>query len=531
MAKDNIRYFDMNVILGAGSWTSPGQPVTAERLLDEMDHTGIHEALVMDSRAEIGSADEANRRIIDKTRDHPRLHPVWSILPTASREMPPPDEFVAGMKEFGVPAARLNYGAFAIPLEDWAISDIIAPLEAERIPLILSPIDMKNGVRDDINDWPAIVRFCRDYPKLPVIVTESRVYQSQRQMLQALAACPNLTLDLSAPWLQGMIEFICREFGAERLVWGSRLPYNNPSVPVMRLNYALIEDVELAQIAGGNLYDLFRWNPNFKPAAGVVEFPEPIDDLHRAARERADLSGEGFYDCHGHVNLIGRNHSVSWGAEGSIKEMDRCGVKLCCIFSSIADGEMTLANEHTFKAVADHPDRYAGFTFINVNRSAEEIEAEILRGIDNGMIGIKMLSSMHRYPHGGPNIELACRLAHEHKLFFLNHSWGPSEVLERLVSSYPNALFITGHTSLDYGEQVEKYPNLYICSCPFLTYGSVEEHVKVYGAERILFGSDLQDLPIAWGMAPIFYARISEPDKRLIMGENLKRLLAERGLL
>jgi predicted TIM-barrel fold metal-dependent hydrolase len=54
--------------------------------------------------------------------------------------------------------------------------------------------------------------------------------------------------------------------------------------------------------------------------------------------------------------------------------------------------------------------------------------------------------------------------------------------------------------------------------------------VELYGADRILFGSDLMDLPIAWGMGQIMYARISEADKRKILGENLKRLMERYGI-
>ena len=37
-------------------------------------------------------------------------------------------------------------------------------------------------------------------------------------------------------------------------------------------------------------------------------------------------------------------------------------------------------------------------------------------------------------------------------------------------------------------------------------------------------------LPIAWGLAPIMYARIPEEDKRKILGGNLARLMQEYGI-
>ncbi len=50
------------------------------------------------------------------------------------------------------------------------------------------------------------------------------------------------------------------------------------------------------------------------------------------------------------------------------------------------------------------------------------------------------------------------------------------------------------------------------------------------GADRLMFGSDLQDLPIAWGLGPILFARIPPEQKRLILGENLQRVLREYSL-
>jgi len=93
---------------------------------------------------------------------------------------------------------------------------------------------------------------------------------------------------------------------------------------------------------------------------------------------------------------------------------------------------------------------------------------------------------------------------------------------------YPQALFIAGHSYDHYGEVTREFENLYICTCPFLAWGQTERYVELYGADRILFGSDLTDLPLAWGLGQIMYAKISEPAKRKILGENLVGLLKNR---
>ncbi|MCJ7822244.1 MAG: amidohydrolase, partial [Armatimonadetes bacterium] len=165
-----------------------------------------------------------NRRVVERTKDHPRLHPAWAGLMTHSRELPPPRELVAEMRESGVGALFLFYRQFDIRLEEWGIDDLMEELQRARAPMFLCPNSAREPGRMDATDWDNVVRICRSFPDLPVVVTESRIYKSQRAVYAALAACPNLKVDASALWLHGRIEFICREFGAEHIVWGSDLP-------------------------------------------------------------------------------------------------------------------------------------------------------------------------------------------------------------------------------------------------------------------------------------------------------------------
>jgi hypothetical protein len=146
------------------------------------------------------------------------------------------------------------------------------------------------------------------------------------------------------------------------------------------------------------------------------------------------------------------------------------------------------------------------------------------------MKGIKLICHYHGYPTEGPLVDVACRFAHDHGQFILNHHWGSAQQIERLCRTYPDACFFTGHSTPDYAEVVRQVDNLYICTCPFHAWGQTEEYVALYGADRLLFGSDLTDLPIGWGLAPILYARIPEADKLKTMGGNLKALMERYGI-
>ncbi len=389
---------------------------------------------------------------------------------------------------------------------------------------------MQAAGRVNATDWDNVVRICQSFPCLPVVVTEDRIYNSQRKAWQAMASCDNLILDLSAIWLHKRVEYICREFGAHRLIWGSQLPLRCPGVPIMQFSYSDITEAELARIAGDNMRDLLSWNPNITFTDDVT-FPPAIDTLHEKVRTRASFRDEEFHDCHGHIGWSSMNHVVDDGPEEIVAEMEKFGVRSCLVFSLEGIlGDETWGNDEVARVAKMYPDRFVSFTLANPNHGKIAMLAELERGLKMGMQGIKLIPHYQGYPTTGPLVDVACQFAHDHGLLILNHDWGPAEQIERLCKEYSNACFITGHSNGTYGGVTADVDNLYICSCPFLRWGQVENYVKMYGADRIMFGSDLTDLPIAWGLAPILYAHISEQEKRMILGENLLRIMDKWGI-
>ena len=519
-----ISYFDAYCTIGRTLRWAPGMPETAEQILAAMDHFGIHEALVVDSLCASTDPPAGNERVLQRIQAHPRLHAAWAGLMTGSRELPPPEQLLERMRAESVRALFLFYGQFDIRLDEWGVDDLLEPFAEARAPVFFCPTKLLDAGRVDATDWANIVRICRRFSELPIVVSESRIYGGQRSLYQALDRCPNLHVDLTAIWLHKRIEFICREFGADRLVWSSRLPEFSPAAPLTQINCSGISADDLALIAGGNLRRLLSWHEPTPPVE--VDLPAPIDSLHRKARERISLSDERFHDCHGHLGWCSNRHVVHETPEGLVAEMDKFGIRAGCVFSFAgAMVDEDFGNDRAFEMVSRFPERFLGFTLINPHRGEAEIIRQLELGFDRGFRGIKLATAFQQAPPDHPGVDVACRFADEHGLLMLNHVWGSVENMRRLCTSYPNATFITGHTTLEFAGLTREVDNLYICTCPIHAWNQVEEYVAAYGADRLLFGSDLTDLPIGWGLGPILYARISESDKRLILGENLVRLL------
>ena len=244
-------FFDANCLLGRVNLPHAGHYFAdARELLAEMDHYGIAEALVCDALSREHHPAAGNARVLERLAGEPRLHPCWSLLPAQTGELPPPERYVDDMLAAGVRAAKVFPTMHSFRVEDWAMGEVYAALETRQVPVFIDMDDDAPG--NDRADWNAIVGICRAHPRLSVIVSEWRL-RHNRKAYQALAACPNLHLELSGFWHYRGIEDLCRRFGARRLLFGTRMPGRDPACALAMVAYAQVSDEDRGLIAGENL--------------------------------------------------------------------------------------------------------------------------------------------------------------------------------------------------------------------------------------------------------------------------------------
>ncbi len=75
----------------------------------------------------------------------------------------------------------------------------------------------------------------------------------------------------------------------------------------------------------------------------------------------------------------------------------------------------------------------------------------------------------------------------------------------------------------------QKFPNLHIELSSYCGHGSIETVVERFGARRFLFGTRLPYFTPGSAVGTLGYAAISESDRRLIAGDNLRNLLQQAG--
>lgn len=249
------RLFDSNCLLGRHARLGPASLTSVSSLREAMAHYGIAEALVHHALARDHHPLVGNQRLLEEIANCPELHPCWVLLPSRGGEMPPDRDMVSDMVEKGVRAARLFPKSYLLVVREWLLGSLLSALEGQKIPLFL---DFGTTFPfSDETDWDATNDLCLRHPDLPVVLTHFG-FRTNRIIYALLEKHRNLHLELSGMWLYRAIEHLCRNFGAERLLFGTNLPFQDPACTIMPLIYAEITGRERALIGGDNLRRLLE---------------------------------------------------------------------------------------------------------------------------------------------------------------------------------------------------------------------------------------------------------------------------------
>ena len=193
-------------------------------------------------------------------------------------------------------------------------------------------------------------------------------------------------------------------------------------------------------------------------------------------------------------------------------------------------------NDQVLRALRRWPSRAFGFVYLNPNHLDFSL-LEFDRCVRDGpMVGVKLwVARRCNAPELDPIIERAASL----KAPILQHTWlkvggnepgesTPNDLVE-LAGRHPQAAIICGHAGGDWERGirvVRATKNVSIELAGFdPTSGVVEMAVRELGAERVIFGSDAGGRSFASQLGKVMGAEIPEAARKLILGENLRRML------
>lgn len=250
------RFFDANCMVGDLTAPNPsGQALTAEALRDELAYFGIAAALVCHAEAAERNLHLGNARVLEELDSASGLHPAWVIPMHTTIDYPAPGEYVANMLDQGVRAVRVwpppYHGYLADP---WALGPLWDELADQKIPVLVGTSDLGRFPDQPASGFSAknLYEICRRHPSLPVVVVRLN-FSALSVAVPLLRECPNLFVELSYFTTHRGVEYLVGQVGAERLLFGSGLPWASPGPGIAAVQYAMIDDEERQLIAGDNL--------------------------------------------------------------------------------------------------------------------------------------------------------------------------------------------------------------------------------------------------------------------------------------
>jgi len=105
------------------------------------------------------------------------------------------------------------------------------------------------------------------------------------------------------------------------------------------------------------------------------------------------------------------------------------------------------------------------------------------------------------------------------------------ELADTILADFPRLyLVIVAHGS--WGEDrlfrplMARYPNFAVGTSRYELDGGIEDICRTFGPERLLFGTNFPETPMGGPMLTLLQAAISDEERELIAGGNLRRILA-----
>lgn len=247
--KAALRFLDSNLWLGRPAHPGFCLKWDLDALLGYLDRYAIEGGIVSHSAASMEDPNACNEELLDWISGQDRL---WGSV-VLTTELPSGYQSWGDYLDWAISRkarmVRLYPSSHRFSLERWCSGEMLDALHERRMLLAIWHIEA---------GWSAIKMLCDTYPDLPLLVEgrpQKIVYHS-RFFYPLLERYPNLHLELHNLNVYLGIEDMVERFGAEHLVFGSCMPFNDPNTSQMMVTAARIDASAQRQIAHGNLQRL-----------------------------------------------------------------------------------------------------------------------------------------------------------------------------------------------------------------------------------------------------------------------------------
>ena len=249
-----LDFLDANIWLGRPEGFPLAKEMNAKQLDGVLKTYFTRSGLISHWQSKMSSAQDGNaalKKLAPSLRKD--LGVIWTGLPLLNGETGP----LPGMGSIprNLRGVRIFPKTHNFIPEDWVIGTLCEWLVARSLPLFIWHIEI---------EWAALYRLARAFPGLTIVVESQprKILYHSRSLFPLMRECRNVRVEISNFAGQSFVEYVVREFGAERLIYGSFLPVNDPLVPIGMVLDADISEAARKMIAGDNMRRLMAEVPS-----------------------------------------------------------------------------------------------------------------------------------------------------------------------------------------------------------------------------------------------------------------------------
>ena len=243
------------------------------------------------------------------------------------------------------------------------------------------------------------------------------------------------------------------------------------------------------------------------------------------------LENEIVIDAHMHLDRYNKFYIPSPETSSLITNAKRLGIRRLYGSSLLAIRTDTVAgNNHVLEAHDQYPNMFEPYLVIKPNYP-EEIKSIIELSVKRSINQFKLHDDGHGYPYDHKNYFPFYEHCNEHHSVILFHTYGNIHIqpILNVADNFHSIKYLLAHSGIvdeqSYYRAAKQYDNIFLETCNSLAwYGLIERLVKNVGADRILFGTDMPFMSPDQQIGRILFARISDEDKRKVLGLNANSL-------
>ena len=475
--------------------------VSLKKLLSSMDEYGVAAALSYSLKGVAYDFEQGNDETLAASRANSRILPIATVDPRRHIGV---IEEIEKRKAQGFVALRVFPEQQGWKIDSVMFRPILRKLESLQMPLMVTC--QGSGTATDI--LRAV-----EGSTIPVILCGVGYFN----LAEALAACdehPALYMGAQIIDTPDSLAVAVDAIGPERLVFGS----NSPSCSMRSSLNLVVEsgltDEQKTMLLSANIGRILGIQA---PAGFTLTLDKPF-------------AGIPIVDVHSHYG--------KWpfpmrgtGVEFTLELMRQRGISKTIMSSSYAIVyDFVEGNAEMAQAIEGHPE-LLGYVTVNPNyfdASCRELEKYYRKP---NFVGAKIHPAYCRRLINSPQNKVLVRKIAEYGRPLLIHTYGsgaPAQILD-LASECPKLPIIMGHGGADAWREaadvVKQAENVYMeFCCSVLETDKVRRTIEIAGADRILFGSDL-DLIHPGFIAGVYEeAGLSQAEKEKVLCKNPSRI-------